>query len=265
MKKLGFIAVFFLLIFPEVFSQGEIDEQQKLFFRNERTFGITLYSTGYGGSYRYGKRINFFNQKLYEIGLNVIKHPKEVRTSNPWFQDSKRFVFGKENVFFNLHVGLGFQRIKYKKVDKGGIAVRFLYAGGLSLGILKPVYYEVLTPVSLYEYTLTTEKFNAALHKPTDIYGRASFFKGFGEIQVVPGLYGRVGVNFEFGKRDPLVSAIEIGVTLDAYYKKVRIMASDDNKQFFPAIYASFRFGKIVDPRSEAALNFQGNQGPVPR
>jgi hypothetical protein len=67
-------------------------------------------------------------------------------------------------------------------------------------------------------------------------------------------------VNFEFGKREPLVSALEIGATLDAYLKKIPIMASEDNKQFFPAIYASFRFGKIIDPRSEAALEYQSTR-----
>jgi len=260
MKRLGTIATIFFLIYLSGYAQGEIDEQQKLFFRNESTFGGTLSSTGYGGGYRYGKRINFFNMRLYEVELNIVRHPKEVKTSNPYFQNSKRFVFGKENTFFNIRLGIGFQRIKFKKIDKGGIAVRFLYTGGLSMGFYKPVYYEVLTPVSLYEYQLTTEKFNPSLHEPADIYSRASFFKGFDEIKLAPGLYGRIGVNFEFGKREPLVSAIEIGASLDAYLKKIPIMASEDNKQFYPAIYASFRFGKIIDPRSEAALEYQDNQ-----
>jgi len=260
MKKLLFILALFFSLISQSLSQGEIDDQLKLFFRNEQTFGGTVTSFGYGASFRYGKRINFFNSRLIEGSINIIKHPKEVKGSNPIFPNSKRFVFGKENFFFNLQASYGFQRIKFKKKDKGGIEVRFLYTGGISLGFYKPVYYEVLVPVSLFEYTISTEKFNPSLHTPYDIYSRASFFKGFNEIKLVPGLNGKFGISFEFGKADPVISAIEIGGMIDLYAKKIPIMASDDNRLFFPAIYASFRFGKVIDKRSEVKFDYLQNQ-----
>ena len=37
MKKLLIIVVFFLIPVSYIYSQGEIDEQQKIFFRNERS------------------------------------------------------------------------------------------------------------------------------------------------------------------------------------------------------------------------------------
>ncbi|MEA1897966.1 MAG: hypothetical protein U9N53_09945 [Bacteroidota bacterium] len=260
MKKLGFIAAFFFLLLPHSFSQGEIDDQLKLFFRNEQTFGGIISSTGYGASFRYGKRINFFNSRLFEGSINIIKHPKEIKGSNPIFPNSKRFVFGKENFFFNIQASYGFQRIKFKKKDKGGIEVRFLYAAGISLGFIKPVYYEVLVPVSLYEYKIETEKFNPSLHTPYDIYSRASFFTGFSELKVAPGLNGKFGISFEFGKADPVISVIEVGASIDLYTREIPIMASDDNRFFFPAIYASFRFGKVIDKRSQAKIDYLQNQ-----
>jgi len=259
MKKAGII-LFLTFIFIPVFSQGELDDQQRLFYRNEKTMGGTLSSTGLGVGFRYSKRINFFNKRIYEADINIIKHPKEVKTSNPLFQNSKRFVFGKLNNFFNIRTGLGFMRVKYKKTDKGGIEVRLVYAGGLSMGFYKPVYYEVLTPVSLYEYTLVTEKFNPALHSSYDIYGRASFFKGFNELKFMPGVYGRIGVNFEFGKKDPILNIIEAGLTVDAYPKTIPIMATEDNKQIFIAFYVSYRFGKIIDKISTTKLKYQEQQ-----
>lgn len=257
MKKTGLIFTFFFIVVSEVFPQGEIDDQKKLFYRNERTIGATLSSVGYGGSFRYSKRINFFNQRIYEAEISIIKHPKEIKTVNSWYPNNKRFVFGKLNFFFNVRAGIGFQRIKYKKIDKGGIAIRFLYTGGLSLGFYKPVYYEVFKAVGGMSYIIVTQKFNSSIDSPYDILSRASFFKGFDEIKLVPGLYGRIGINFEFGKRDPVISALEVGAMLDAYIKKIPIMASDDNKQFFPAIYASFRFGKIIDIKSETKLKYE--------
>ncbi len=260
MKKLVIIVTFFALFAYPALSQGEIDEQQKLFFRNEMTYGVTLSTFGYGGGVRYGKRINFFNSRLFEASVNVIKHPKEIKGSNPIFPNNKRFVFGKENFFFNIKASYGFQKIKFKKKDKGGIEIRFQYMGGVSLGFLKPVYYEVLIPVSAYEYNLETEKFNPSLHTPYDIYGRASFLKGFDEIIFVPGLTGQFGISFEFGATDPVISAIEIGVSADIYTREITIMASDDNRMFFPTLYVSFRFGKVIDKRSQVKLDYMQNR-----
>ena len=41
MNKLLIIAVFVLFGVFSVFAQGELNEQQKVFFRNERSFGIS--------------------------------------------------------------------------------------------------------------------------------------------------------------------------------------------------------------------------------
>ena len=59
------LIIFFLTgycIIP-VLAQGEINEQQKIFFRNERSFAFLLNSDGYGGSYREAKRIDFLNKR----------------------------------------------------------------------------------------------------------------------------------------------------------------------------------------------------------
>lgn len=260
MKKFGYILTFFIIFCSDVFSQGEIDDQQRLFYRNERTYGGILSSTGYGATFRYAKRINFFNQRVFEGGFNIIRHPKETRVRNPYYPGNRSFVFGKENFFFNLQGGIGFQRIMFKKVDKGGIAVRLIYAGGISLGFYKPVYYEVFVATSSTTYIIVTEKFNPTITEPVDILSRASFFKGFGELKIAPGLYGRFGVNFEFGKKDPRISVLEVGITADVYYKKIPIMASGDNRWIFPAMYVSFSFGKIIDPKSEIKAKYQENQ-----
>jgi hypothetical protein len=128
------------------------------------------------------------------------------------------------------------------------------------LGFYKPVYYEVYNQTSSNTYIISTEKFNADLHAPQDIISRASFFKGFNELKVSPGLFGRIGVNFEFGKKDPNITSLEVGATLDAYLKKIPIMASEDNRQIFPALYISFRFGKIIDKKSGKKIEYQQNQ-----
>ena len=85
--------------------------------------------------------------------------------------------------------------------------------------------------------------------------GKASFFKGFNEIKFYPGLYARGGFNFEYSKNDRVTHAIEVGASLHAFARTIPIMASDDNKQFFPAIFVSYRIGMILDPLNPGGLS----------
>lgn len=250
MKKVFLIltASVFSILFA--FSQGELDEEQKAFFRNEKSIGLQLNSTGYGVSLRYGKRINFFDKRIYEADVNFLKHPKEHKTSNPYFPNNKRFVFGKLNFALTVRGGLGYQHMIFKKIDRGGIAIRYIVSGGPSIGIYKPIYYDVVYPVSLYASEINTEKFNVSIHKPEDIYQKSSFFKGIDEIKFNPGAYAKAGMNFEYSKRDRVIHAVEVGFTFDAFINKIPIMASEDNFRFFPAIYVSYRIGRVVDPRT---------------
>lgn len=249
MKKILLILTGILFLFPRLSAQGEIDDQQRIFYRNEQSFGVSLNSTGWGLGYRYGKRINYLNKRLIEVDFNNIKHPKEYKTTNPYFPNTKGFVFGKKNLFFNLRVGYGFQHEMFRKIDRGGISIRRFFSFGPSLGFYKPIYYERLYQVSQNTFRIEIEKFSENIHDPLDIYSRASFFKGFDEIKFLPGLYGKAGINFEYSKYDRLVHAIEFGATIDAYPKKVPIMATEDNRQIFLALFVSYRFGKVVDPR----------------
>lgn len=244
--------VFFILIISSSVgnSQGEIDIQQKAFYRNEKSIGLMLNSTGYGLSLRYGKRINFFDKKIFEVDISILKHPKEYKTTNPSFPNNRRFVFGKLNFAFTIRGGMGFQHMIFKKIDQGGIAIRYIISGGPSFGFYKPIYYDVLYSVSLYESEIRSEKFNVSIHYPQDIYRPSSFFKGVDEIKIVPGAYGKIGMNFEYSKLDRTIHAIEIGFTFDAFLKKIPIMASEDNHRFFPAFFVSYRFGRIIDPKT---------------
>lgn len=248
MKKLILLFPFLILFSSTGFAQGELDDQQKIFYRNEQSVGLLFNSTGWGLSLRYGKRINYLNKRLYEVDFTHIKHPKEIKTTNPY--NNRGFVFGKLNLFMNLRAGMGHQREVFKKIDRGGIAIRYFGSAGPSLGFYKPIYYEVLYPLADNIYEIKIEKFSEAiLHCP--IYGRASFFKGFDEIKFVPGAYVKLGLNFEYSKIDRVIHALEVGVTFDAFTKKIPIMASEDTKQFFFALFVSYRFGRIVDPKRQ--------------
>jgi hypothetical protein len=249
MKKLIIIAVLFSVCLSYVQAQGELDQQQKVFFRNEKSFGISLNSDGWSFGYRGAKRIDYRNKHIFELDFGSLRHPKEYRLNNPYTTGGS-FVFGKLNSTFFIRGGIGRQHELYKKADLGGIAIRYFYSAGPVLAFYKPVYYRVLyqNPMNPNEFIIKEEKFSSSISVPAEIYGRASFFKGFDELKVLPGLYGKFGFNFEYSKEDKVIHAIEVGTQLNAFPKEIPIMASEHNKAIFFSFFVSYRFGMIIDP-----------------
>ena len=252
MKNFFLILFCLQLISYITLAQGEIDDEGKIFIRNERTLAILLNSNGWGGNFRYGKRLDAYRKRIYEIDFVGIKHPKEIkiRNSNYIIENQKRYVFGKLNSFFNIRAGIGSQKEIISKFDKGGIAIRYFYSLGTSLGILKPVYYEIIDSTvrigDEYRMYIGITKFSSSIHSAGDIYGKASFFEGIDETTFVPGLFVKFGFSFEYSKTDEIIRAIEAGAVLDAFAKKILIMDTEENNQFFISLFISYRFGKII-------------------
>lgn len=210
MKRLLTIAVLILLVSAVTYGQGELNEQSRVYYRNERTFSLALNSDGFGGGYREGKWIDPRKKTLYEIDFNFLKHPKEVKLSNPWYQTTGTFVFGKLNSVATIRGGMGIQREIFPKKDLGGIAINYFVSGGVTIAAYKPIYYRVLYPIPGSGYfEIKEEKFEVSIHQPADIYSKASFTKGFDEIKVLPGAYLKGGFSFEFSRNDKVLHAVE--------------------------------------------------------
>ena len=246
-------------------AQGEIDLQPTVFYRNEWSLALMLKSNGWGVNYRFGEHRTAADKRLFEIDFAYMKDPKERKDYNR-IGSTARYVDGKKNLAFDFRFGYGKQREITRKHDAGGVAIRYFYNYGPSLVLLKPIYYDVgkLTQIpgtmySEWEPFPKPEKYNAQW-AAQNIYisNRASFFKGFDGISVVPGAFAKFGFNFEFGKQDRVIHALEAGLIGEGFIKKVDIMDFSNphvsqtkvakNQQFFLTIFVSYRFGKIVDP-----------------
>jgi hypothetical protein len=247
MKKLLISAVLLALIKISLFAQGDLNEQQKIFFRNEKSVGLLLNTDGFGLSYRAARRIDFRNKNLLEIDAGTLRLLKEYKQSSLNLQGSS-YIFGKLNTTIFLRGGLGHQHEIYKKADLGGIAVRYFYSAGPVLAIYKPIYYRIINFISSSEYTIETRKFDSSIASPTEIYSKAAFTKGLSEIKALPGLYAKGGFNFEYSKEDKVIHAIELGAQINAFPKKIPILDGDFNKAVFFSLFVSYRFGIILDP-----------------
>ncbi len=242
MKTIIYI-LFLILCGQAVFAQGELDEQHKILFRNEKTFAFDLNSNGWGFDYRYGKRIKARDKQLFEGSFNIIKHHKEDKILSQRGLSLKRFVFGKNNSVFDIRAAYGYQYEMFQKSDVGTVSVRAFGLIGGSLAVLKPIYYDVERADG--SGNRDTVKFFDEMQYHL-IYGTLSYFKGVSEISVLPGAYAKAGIAVDFSKIDNRVRTLEFGVSAVLYPKKLDIMATETNKQFIPTVFLAYRFGKVV-------------------
>jgi len=214
-------------------------------YRNSGSFGIMIHTNGFGINYRRGKNITGYKQRIWEIeGLNM-SSPKQTKTQNPVFPNSQGFYYGKINALLILRTGLGYQNVIYRKNFKNSVEIRYSYYGGFSLGMAKPVYLKVLHPTSYAgEYILTVEKYNPTKDLLDSIYGSASYFTGFSEMQFHPGVYAKFGLSMDYGDRHNSVKTLETGIIVDAYPTAIPMMAFEKPKNVFVTLYLDFLFGK---------------------
>ncbi|MBN2681707.1 MAG: hypothetical protein JXR58_04315 [Bacteroidales bacterium] len=245
------ILVFFLIPVG-LMGQGELNEDGLDNSSNESTFSINFNSNGWGVAYRYAKRLDGFNKRFFEFDYVGIKHPKEIKSYNEINSAQKRFVYGKINQFSTLRIGFGKQKEIFSKTDKGGIAIRYYYSFGVNVGFLKPIYYEVAYPYpnDYRLYYLVVEKYNFyEQHSEGFVYGKASYFEGFGEMKIKPGGFIKLGSSFDFSTEKNKIRSVEAGFILDVFADVVPIMATRSNFQLFPSFFVSYRFGKTYSPR----------------
>jgi hypothetical protein len=247
MRRSYIFILIIVLSAGSLLAQGELDDQKRVMLRDESSFAGSLNSSGFGANYRYGFWRNARNQFILDADLAYVKHPKEVKSSISYNYSTHRYVYGKENLFWELKGMAGWQKELYRKIDRTGISVRLYYAGGLSIGFLKPIYYKVFTTSTIGEI-LSEEylKFDPGIHQQV-IGGRGPFFMGFNEIRIVPGLTGKAGFSFEYSQKDAIVHALEAGISLTAYPKEIPIMASEKNSFLFFTLTVAYRFGRISD------------------
>ena len=137
-----------------VHAQGSVASTQKsqyagkdIIRKREFTMAGKIHSAGFGFSANFVKINSIFKKTVLEIELMDLKHPKESRQKGLAIggnSPSRNYVYAKQNNFYNLNVSLGRMRTIAEKGRKSGVAVYLYYAGGLSLGITKPYYLELI-------------------------------------------------------------------------------------------------------------------------
>ncbi len=241
-----YFIIILCLISINALSQGDLDTSAQLSVQNEYTFAANVYSNGWGLGFSYGKMLNIHNKRLFSTDFAFIKDFKEEKVSNPYVRSYNRFVYGKTHSLLLWRFNYGNLYKLYAKKDQRGVEVRAYYKIGATLGFQKPIYYKIIRNNEILTEKLTNENAHISI---SDIQKRASFFKGFNELKVYPGIHLKLATSFEFGKYNWITKSLETGITCDVFYKKIELMLNDYNNFYFASLFLSFRIGKVYNPR----------------
>ena len=246
------------LLAQDTFQPKQVDDgdNKGLIYNRETAFNIRLHTNGFAMGADFGRLRTYYLTRTFHVELGELKHHKEYRTnldrSSATGQISRAFIYGKQNNFFVLRGGIGEKRYFSEKAKYKGVAVGISYKGGPSLGLLKPYYLELLstennTPSRSTDPTRYSKEVHDQFLDPWNIFGSSSWTRGFDEISLMPGLHGQFAVHFDWGAFDEYLKAVEAGIMLDVYFKKVPIMVevpNVENRPFFLNLFLNLQLGK---------------------
>ena len=221
-----------------------MEEEGDLIFNKQSVFGIKLATDGYGIFYEKGKFKTNSRTVLFQFELNEKKMPKDHKVATGYFNgyNFNSVVIGKLNNFYQFKVAIGQQHLIGGKGNKNGVAVTALYSGGLSLGILKPYFYDV----SNAQNNQIRLKYNQILDSgyTQAITGAAGFTVGWDQVTFRPGLNAKTAMRFDYGRFNQTVTAIEAGITGEYYFGDLPLLYGSPKKNFFFNAYISIMFGR---------------------
>jgi len=227
-----------------------LEEEGTIVYPKQNILGFHLYSDGWSAMFEKGKQKNTNKSTLYSIEFGERKHPKEVKlfdvSSGGGFIFGQPLIYGKENNFFFLKMGVGQSYLIGGKGNKNGVAVSAVYKGGLSLGLLKPYYVDVIDPITSQ---VVAAKYEGGTGKYDDEFlanplGSSGLFRGITETRIKPGLFLKGALRFDYGRYNEVVSALETGFGLEYYSSEMPIMINNEARRSFINVYVALEFGR---------------------
>src|ERR1700739_4819036 len=126
------------------------DEDGLTRYKSHYTIGGKLISDGYGFTFELGKTIS--NKLwLFQFEFAERRDPRERKQQNPNVPVPD-IVYGKENFFYPIKLGVQREHLLGIKAPKSGLRLTANYGGGICLGILRPYYVEIEDSVASFRY-----------------------------------------------------------------------------------------------------------------
>ena len=233
------LTLFFVFGCIDSFTQEQDKHDHTVGYHHILYSGIQINTNGLGCGVRRGFHKTARKKKLYEMGFTTLKHSREVKMLSS--DGAGVFVFAKKNSAFNLRLGKGQHNIIAFKPFGEGVELKTIYSFGITTTFLKPIYYYMAYGDN---QMVRLEKFDEERHNVYNVVKSGPYFKGFKEIAVQPGIFGKFALNFEYAAESSSIRSIELGAVIDGYYKDVEILAFADNYPIIVSLYLSLQYGK---------------------
>lgn len=227
------------------------EEEGALIYQKQNLFAIKLYSDGYALMFEKGILKTPTSTTLFSIELGEHKHPKEERRPSGLQSSlfaSNSFIYGKQNNFYFAKLGVGKSILIGGKGIRNGVAVSAVGNGGLSIGLLKPYYLTVFDQAAKQEiqikYTGNSPVTDSLFLNQDFIVKNSDPFKGFGELKIKPGVFGKAGLRFDYGHYNEAITAIEVGINAEYYFSKIPQVIQAKQRNLFLNLFIALEFGK---------------------
>ncbi|HMJ46475.1 MAG TPA: hypothetical protein VK498_04055 [Ferruginibacter sp.] len=217
------------------------EEEGVITFKKHTVFGGKLTSDGYGAFLEIARAQSIKRSLLFQLEFSERKHSKEEKQQGP-YSTTAPIIYGKINFFYPIKLGVQQQFLLGNKGNKNGVAVTGNIGGGLIVGLLRP--YMVDVDINGTRTFVGYESADSSYYLNGPYYGGPNFGTGWSKMKVSPGFYIKPAVRFDYGKFNEMVNAIETGITIEYYSKKVPQMIYQKNKQFFFSAYFAIMFGR---------------------
>ena len=239
MSKLNFLFLsFFVLSTLPVLAQREDTGNYE--YDKEYLLGINKNTNGgmIGGvAIKVGTRLDDSQFAYFGLELANVKHPKEVRYTTV---TGNNYIFGKSNYLYTIRPHYGRELILFKKAPNQGVQVSALAAVGPSIGLIAPYYIEY----AINRVETVVEPYDPAIHQSRfNILGTGQLLEGLGKSNLAIGGMAKAALHFEFGVFKSNATGLEVGYQLEGFQKKIPLILTADNKQFFQSAYFTLFFG----------------------
>lgn len=215
-----------------------------LLYYKDNNLGFNLNSFGGGGIYyRHGWHKTGNKKNYLESEIAYLRHPKEVWRYG--FQNNPNsYTYGRLNFVYFWRNSIG-QKIELtERSYKNALGLNFVYSVGITTALIKPAFIDYFAPNLDGTSTLVSERYDPNIHSEEyRIFGNGPFLSGFGDMDVKIGLFGRAGLNIEYGQYPDEYKSLEAGVSFDAFNDKIAMLAKAEQYQYFPSLYIAFNFG----------------------
>ncbi len=238
--------VLFLQAATAVYAQVTVYEDfvppREYIYMRERFIYAQIHTAGFTLGYEQGRLNRKFHYSGWNVEFATQINPKTKAVN--WYGQGRSYKYGMLNSFCILRAGYGGLIVLNDKPHWGGVQVSLSYRGGFSLGLAFPQYVYVLYDTMGQDVRLERMDPDNPRHMDVGyILKRGPILKGFVGLRPYPGVYAKIGMNFEFGKVEKRSHTLGFGVLYDCYFTRIPLMALKRNPPGFLNFYLEYKFG----------------------